>query len=271
MRSRKGALVHRIKERTNEILDKAQAGDRTSRLIDLFIMGLIVLNVVAVILETVEAVLVSYGWLFEVFDAFSVGVFTIEYLMRMWSCTADDRFARPVRGRLRYFFTPLALVDLIAILPFYLPLVTTVDLRVLRAMRLLRLFKLGRYSTSLQTLANVLRKHSGELLVTLFVLLIMLVIASTLMYFAENSAQPHAFSSIPSSMWWGIVTLTTVGYGDTYPVTGVGKVLGAVIALLGIGMFALPAGILGSGFAEEIDRRKKEGGICPHCGREMEE
>lgn len=263
-------MIDRFKERANEILDKAQAGDRTSRLIDLFIMVLIILNVVAVILETVESVLATYRWLFEAFDAFSVGVFTIEYMMRLWSCTANDRYARPVRGRLRFFVTPLALVDLIAILPFYLPLVFSVDLRVLRAMRLLRLFKLGRYSNSLQTLGNVLRKHSGELLVTLFVLLIMLVIASTLMYFAEHGAQPDAFSSIPSAMWWGIVTLTTVGYGDTYPVTGLGKVLGAVIALLGIGMFALPAGILGSGFAEEIDRRKKEGDVCPHCGREME-
>ena len=263
-------MLHRTKERTYEILDKAQSGDWTSRLIDLFIMGLIILNVMAVILETVEAVQASYGWLFEAFDAFSVSVFTVEYLMRLWSCTADEKYTRPIRGRLRYFLTPLAVVDLIAILPFYLPLVTTVDLRVLRAMRLLRLFKLGRYSTSLQTLGNVLRKHSGELLVTLFVLLIMLVIASTLMYFAEHNAPPEDFSSIPSAMWWGIVTLTTVGYGDTYPVTGVGKVLGAVIALLGIGMFALPAGILGSGFAEEIDRRKKAGGVCPHCGREME-
>lgn len=263
-------MIDRFKERINEILDKAQTGDSTSRLIDLFIMGLIVLNVVAVILETVETVLASYRWAFEAFDAFSVGVFTIEYLLRMWSCTADGRYSRPVRGRIRFFLTPLALVDLIAILPFYLPLVTTVDLRVLRAMRLLRLFKLGRYSTSLQTLGNVLRKHRGELVVTLFVLLIMLVIASTLMYFAEHRAQPDAFSSIPAAMWWGIVTLTTVGYGDTYPVTGVGKLLGAVIALLGIGMFALPAGILGSGFAGEIDRRKEEGGVCPHCGREME-
>ncbi len=263
-------MLHRTKERTYEILDKAQTGDRTSRSIDLFIMGLIVLNVVAVILETVETISVSHRRLFDWFDTFSVGVFTIEYLMRLWACTADEQYARSIWGRIRYIFTPLALVDLIAILPFYLPLVTTVDLRVLRAMRLLRLFKLGRYSTSLKTLGNVLQKHSGELLVTLFVLLIMLVIASTLMYFAEHRAQPEAFSSIPSAMWWGIVTLTTVGYGDTYPVTGVGKVLGAVIALLGIGMFALPAGILGSGFAEEIDRRKKAGGVCPHCGREME-
>ena len=263
--------MDRLKERIHEILDKAQPGDRTSRTIDRIIMALIVLNVVVVILETVESVSTPHRRFFEWFEAFSVGVFTIEYLMRMWSCTADTRFARPVLGRLRYFLTPLALVDLIAILPFYLPLVTSVDMRVLRAMRLLRLFKLGRYSTSLQTLGNVLRKHRGELLVTLFVLLIMLVIASTLMYFAEHHAQPDAFSSIPSAMWWGIVTLTTVGYGDTYPVTGVGRVLGAVIALLGIGMFALPAGILGSGFAEEIDRKKKEGGVCPHCGREMEE
>ena len=122
----------------------------------------------------------------------------------------------------------------------------------------------------MQTLANVLRDRREELYVTIFVLLIMLVIASSLMYFVENEAQPEAFSSIPSAMWWGMVTLTTVGYGDAYPVTSAGKVLGAAIALMGIGMFALPAGILGSGFAEEIQRRKK-GNLCPHCGKHIDD
>ncbi len=261
-----------VKGRTHEILEKASIDDRTSRTIDLFIMVLIALNVAMVILETVQSLGLQYRRFFEVFEVFSVLVFTVEYLLRLWTCTADERFARPVAGRIRYVFTPMALVDLIAILPFYLPMLVSVDLRVLRAMRLarlLRLFKLGRYSESLQTLGNVLRQKSGELYVMLFVLFILLVIASSLMYFAEHEAQPDAFSSIPASMWWGMVTLTTVGYGDAFPVTPTGKLLGAIIALLGIGMFALPAGILGSGFAEEIQRRKERQVFCPHCGKDI--
>lgn len=265
-------MLYRQKARTYELLEKASEGDRASRTVDTFIMGLIALNVAMVVLETVPAFAGKYAIFFERFEAFSVLVFTVEYLLRLWTCTSYPRFGRPVLGRIRYAFTPMALVDLVAILPFYLPMLLAVDLRVLRAMRLLRMlrmFKLGRYSESLQTLGRVLRDKKGELYVTVFVLLIMLVIASSLMYFAEHEAQPEAFSSIPSAMWWGVVTLTTVGYGDTYPVTPIGKVLGAFIALLGIGMFALPAGILGSGFSEEIQRRKGTRQVCPHCGRDI--
>ena len=163
--------------------------------------------------------------------------------------------------------------DLIAILPFYLPMIMLIDLRfvrVLRLFRLLRVFKLGRYSESLRTLANVLKRKKEELFITIFVVMILLIIASSLMYFIENEAQPEIFSSIPSAMWWGVATLTTVGYGDAYPVTPVGKLLGAVIALLGIGMFALPTGILGSGFVEEMQRKREKRKICPNCGKEIE-
>ncbi len=265
-------MLYRQKIRTYEILEKASAGDRTSRLVDSFIMVLIVLNVVMVVLETVPSLAARYAYFFEVSEAFSVSVFTVEYLLRLWTSTADPRFSRPVTGQIKYVFTPMALVDLIAVLPFYLPMVISVDLRVLRAMRLmrlLRLFKLGRYSESMQTLGNVLKDKRDELYVTMFVLLIMLVIASSLMYFAEHEVQREVFPSIPAAMWWGIVTLTTVGYGDVYPITPLGKVLGAIIALLGIGMFALPAGILGSGFAEEIERRKEGQVLCPHCGKDI--
>ena len=142
-------------------------------------------------------------------------------------------------------------------------------MRVIRLFRLFLVFKMGRYSRSLKTFGNVLSREKEELVVTMFVLMVILVIASGLMYFAENDAQPEVFSSIPATMWWGIVTLSTVGYGDAYPVTAFGKVLGAVIALMGVGMFALPAGILGSGFSEELrKRREEEGGLlCRHCGK----
>ena len=185
----------------------------------------------------------------------------------------DPRYKDPVRGRLRFLVTPMALVDLMAVLPFYLPFLFP-DMRFMRAMRLFRLFrvlKLARYSESLQTFVDVLRLKKEELLLMLFAIMILLVISSSLMYEAENAAQPEAFSSIPAAMWWGIVTLATVGYGDVFPVTPWGKFIGSVVVLLGIGLFALPTGVLASGFAEVLAKRKEERKMqkfrCPHCGR----
>lgn len=263
-------------------MEVAAPGDRASRLFDLSLMILIILNVVAVILETVEDLFSAYDPLFRAFDLFSVAVFSIEYLLRVWSCTADERYASPVRGRLRYMRTPLAVIDLVAILPFYLPLVF-VDLRFVRAIRLFRLFrlfKMARYSESMRTLGRVLTLKKEELLVSLFTLLILLVFSSSMVYYVEHEAQPEEFSSIPAAMWWGVVTLTTVGYGDVYPITPVGKFIGALVILVGIGMFALPAGILASGFVEEVhNRREEEEGVCevevtvvcPHCGKRIDE
>lgn len=177
------------------------------------------------------------------------------------------------QGKDRYILTPLALVDLVAILPFYVPMLVHLDLRTVRAIRLLRvfrLFKMGRYSESVRTLGRVFRAKKEELIVTTFMVFLLLEVASTLIFFAENEAQPEAFSSVPAAMWWGVTTLTTVGYGDVYPITLLGKVLGAIVAILGIGMFALPAGILGSGFVEEIQRTRRTVRLCPHCGQPID-
>lgn len=250
-----------------------EPGDEDSRYFDPFIMGLILLNVAAVVLETVDSIYSAYAPLFHAFDVFSVAVFTVEYLLRIWCCTEDPEFRDPVQGRLRFLVTPLALVDLMAVLPFYLPFFIP-DLRFMRAMRLFRLFrvlKLARYSESLQTFVDVLRLKKEELLLMFFAITILLVISSSLMYEAEHVAQPEAFASIPAAMWWGIVTLATVGYGDVYPITLWGKLIGSIVVILGIGLFALPTGVLASGFAEVLARRKEEQKMqkmrCPHCGR----
>ena len=250
-----------------------EPGDEDSKYFDPFIIGLIFLNVAAVVLETVDWIYLRYASLFDAFNIFSVAVFTVEYALRVWSCTVNPEFGDPVRGRLRFMVTPLALIDLTAVLPFYLPFVF-VDLRFMRALRLFRLFrvlKLARYSDSLQTFVDVLKLKKEELLLMLFAIMILLVVSSSLMYDAEHEAQPDAFSSIPAAMWWGIVTLATVGYGDIYPVTPWGKFIGSIVVILGIGLFALPTGVLASGFAEVLARRKDEqekaGMICPHCGR----
>jgi voltage-gated potassium channel len=234
------------------------------------VMALIAMNVVAVMLQTVQTFAARYGALLRGFEVLSVSVFTVEYLLRLWTCTVRGDFRGPVTGRLRFMVTPLAAVDLLAILPFYLPMLLPFDLRfmrVLRLLRMLRVLKLGRYSESLRIIARVMRSKKEDLLVTAFATLILLVMASSFMYEAENSAQPEAFPSIPSTMWWAVVTLTTVGYGDVCPMTPMGKVLGSVIALLGIGLFALPAGILASGFSEELQGMRAAPAVCPHCGR----
>ena len=237
---------------------------------DTTIITLIFLNVIAVVFGTVPVISDQILDQLDTFELISVVIFSIEYLLRLWACTSNARYRHPVTGRLKFIFSPIVLIDLLAIAPFYLPLLVPIDFRFFRAFRMFRLFKLVRYSASMQTLGKVIRKSRGELLVTLFALFVLLVIASSLMYYVERDAQPDAFASIPAAMWWGIVTLTTVGYGDVYPITVMGKFLAMIIALMGIGLFALPAGILGSGFVDEIQNRKKEKSLCPHCGEEID-
>jgi voltage-gated potassium channel len=278
--------MERMKQRVHQILEAAPPGDVASRAVNLSIMALIILNVAAVILDTVEILHSRYDTLFRGFELFSVAVFSVEYFLRIWSSTADERFAGSgVRGRLRFMRTPYAIIDLVAILPFYIPFLV-VDLRHVRAIRLFRLFKMARYSESMRTLGRVLALKKEELFISLFSLLVLLVFSSSMIYYVENDAQPEAFSSIPAAMWWGVVTLATVGYGDVYPITPAGKLIGALVILVGIGMFALPAGILASGFVEVLDgrrgRERDEGvrevevevgaaAICPHCGRRIDE
>jgi voltage-gated potassium channel len=252
------------------VYDVLEPGEKDSKYFDPFIMGLIILNVIAVTLSTVQTIYLAYARFFFYFELFSVAVFSVEYILRLWTCTVDPRYQDPIRGRLRYMRTPLAIVDLVAVLPFYIPLIFP-DLRFLRAIRLLRLFrmlKMVRYSESLKTFTDVLRIKKEELAVMFFIILMLLIVASSMIYEAEHDAQPEAFSSIPAAMWWGVVTLTTVGYGDIYPITPLGKLIGTVVVILGIGLFALPAGILASGFMEVLQQKREHQRIvCPYCGR----
>jgi voltage-gated potassium channel len=191
----------------------------------------------------------------------------VEYVARVACAPVSDRFPGPVLGRLRYALTPMALVDLAAILPAYLPWLG-LDLRSLRAvrtMRLVRILKLGRYSRALHGLRAALASRKEELVLSGFATGIVLVLASTALYLAERDAQPQVFGSIPAAAWWGVTTLTTVGYGDVTPVTLLGKVAAAAVSIMGIGLFALPAGILGSAFVEQLRGRV----VCPHCGKEV--
>ena len=249
----------KLRKRMAEILEQGYYTDRPSRIVNLVLILLISLNVVAIFLETVDPIYAQYRQSFWYFEVFSVAIFTIEYLARVWSSIdlEEAKHRGPIRGRLRYMLTPIALVDLLAILPFYLSLYMTIDLRFLRVLRLLRLFKLTRYSPALGALLDVIQKEADALLSALVVLLMMLVISAGGIYLLENDLQPETFGSMPDSMWWAIVTLTTVGYGDVIPVTTMGKMFGGLIGLIGIGM-SLPAAILASGFAENIRDRKQQ-------------
>lgn len=261
----------KIRKRVWEIVEVAKSSDITSHIFDGLILSLIFLNVAAVILESVEIFEQRFHLAFEIFEIFSVVVFTLEYLARVWSCVESPRYAKPVRGRLRYIFKPLSLIDLIAVLPFYLSFLS-VDLRVVRMLRLLRIFrlaKLTRYSSSIRLFGRIFKDKKEELLLTCMLMVGLIIIVSSLMYFAEHEAQPDKFPDIPSTMWWSVVTLTTVGYGDIYPVTTLGKIFAGISAVLGIGMFALPTGILGASFVEEIQKQKAGKKCCPHCGEEL--
>ena len=248
----------RLKARVYGILESSASGNWLGRWFDRFMIALIVINVIAVILESVESLAAAAADFFWTFELFSVAVFTVEYLARVWACTENPApgYGHPVLGRLRQMATPMAVIDLIAILPFYLAFVVSVDLRFMRVFRLLRLFKLTRYSSALETLGIVVYGQRRPLGAALMIMLIVLVSASSIVYLFEHDAQPDAFASIPHSMWWGLATLTTVGYGDVTPVSPGGRIFGAFIMVIGVGMFALPAGILATGFADEIRKRE---------------
>ncbi|MDV7338114.1 ion transporter [Terasakiella sp. A23] len=248
------------RNRVYEVMEVGRKDDFPSLFFDVFIIALISLNVLAVILESVASLQQVYGDYFYGFELFSVAVFTIELALRIWTVSEnpDPKFAHPVWGRLKYLLTPTALVDIIAILPFYLSFLIAVDLRFMRVLRLLRVFKLTRYSSAMSIMLTVLRQEARAFGAALFVLLLLMIFAASMIFLFEHEAQPDVFSNIPNAMWWAVITLTTVGFGDAYPITPVGKFFGAAISIVGIGMVALPAGILASAFSEQLHLRREK-------------
>lgn len=226
-----------------------------------FLFTLISLNVLVVLIETLPGFYSEYEFILYPFTVFSIGIFTVEYLLRVWVCTLNPAYGTPVAGRIRYMLSPLALFDLMAILPFFLPIFIPFDLRVLRLFRLTRVFtvlKMGRFSQAWKSFSYVLRTKKEELIISGIIIFMILIISSTVMYYFENPVQPDKFRSIFDAIWWGVVTLSTVGYGDVYPISPGGRLVGAIVALSGISLFALPAGIIASGLIEYIRSRKDE-------------
>lgn len=285
--------MKRFKTLVFQVLDEDDtAGHPLNKPVGLGILALIALSVFAVIFESDQYLSETYHRGFYAFEVFAVSIFTLEYLGRVW--TADLKFKDLSRWQAirRFVFSPLALIDLLAIAPFYLEfalvafgvqkVLDTRFLRVLRLMRLLRLFKLNRYNHSLKLIVHVIREEKEKMVITLLMVAILMILSSALMFTAEHDVQPDKFPNIYTSLWWSIATITTVGYGDVYPITPGGKILAGVIALLGIGLVALPTGILASSFVNylkdpgqpgEGDKAQGEEkhpvDYCPYCGKKL--
>lgn len=236
--------------------------DPLCRAFSIFIVSLILINVVCIVLESMEELERQYRELFLFIEISSTLVFATEYLMRLWSCVESNQkigaSASNSKKRLKYVLSPMAIVDLVAFLPSLLQvLFPGIDLRFLRILRLLRVFKLTRYFSTFELLFNVLHEERKNLAGIFVILIVILVMAASALYLVERDVQPDKFGSIPEAMWWAIAALTTVGYGDVYPQSYLGQVLGSLVTILGIGMVALPSGILASAFSEQM-RRKRE-------------
>lgn len=230
------------------------------------ILGLIVLNAAAVVLGTVDPLAARYGATFLALETVTVAVFTVEFGIRVVS-----RLGRPSgdAGRLDRLADPYLLVDLLAILPVYVGLARGVGgMGSSSLVRVLRLVKLVRYVSGVERLARVVRRKRADLAASVFWTVLLWLAAASAVYFAERGAQPDAFSSIPAALWWAGITITTVGYGDVYPVTALGRLLGVVVSLLGVGIAAVPSSILISGFLEETGQDRNR---CPHCGERLDE
>ena len=244
-----------------EILEKGQVGDRLSLRCDLFLSILIVVNLVAVCLETIDSLFLEYKTIFVAVELVSVSIFSIEYVLRIWSRpSAPDEYGKTATSkRLGYIFSFTGIIDLLAILPSILPLLLGgVDLRWLRILRLMRLLKFSHYSSALEDLFSAVQHERRSFAATLYLLILAILISSSLIYVFEQNVQPEHFGSIPDAMWWTVVTLTTVGYGDIVPMTVAGKLVATLTALMGVCVVALLTGIVATGFTNQVSMRRNQ-------------
>jgi voltage-gated potassium channel len=252
-----GPKPRTLRRAVYETIEIGHGEDRISQVFDGVIVLLIILNVCAVVAETVPEIHQTYGAYLYAFEVFTIFVFTIEYLLRLWTAVEMPFLSRmkPWRARATLAKSPALIIDLLAILPFYLHHLVPMDLGVLRMLRLLRFLKLSRYSPAMHTLIRVMRNERKALVGASLLLLTALLFSSTLMYHIESAAQPDKFGSIPAAAWWAITTLTTVGYGDVTPITPLGRLFGGLTMIMGLCILALPVAIISTGFAQELQRR----------------
>ncbi len=240
------------------LLEEGELTSVLGRLAQALLITLIIANVVAVALETIPSIYARWHVFFSDFEKFSVGAYTIEYIVRMWSSVEDPRIAArgPINGRISFALRPLMIVDFLAFAPSYLSFIFPIDLRVLRIFRLFRLVKLARYSHALPALLGVLYAERSALFASGILLVSTMCVTGEVMHLAEGDAQPKVLGTLPDAMYWAITTLTTVGYGDVVPITPLGKFIAGITEVLGLLLFALPIGIIANGFVSGLNRRR---------------
>jgi len=275
------------------LVDENDEHNKLSKFFNYFLMILIILSVGEMALETDDSIFIPYRNYFRIFDFFTVMVFSTEYIIRIVTAhlTKENQGKTRWQSIKEYVISFAGIVDLLSILPFYLDF-TNLDLRVLRMLRLLRffrVFKITRYNDSMKLVADVIKDKRSEIGVIMGLIIIIMIISSFIMFYAEHESQPEQFPNVLGCLWWAIVTMTTIGYGDVYPVTTMGKLIGSIMAILGIGLVAMPTGIISAGFLEKInekqEKEKKQEKIkeqqqievtdkknfCPYCGHKLED
>jgi voltage-gated potassium channel len=255
-----GTAILSLRRRLDALFDDDAPPSPASRIFNSLLAALILVNVASVVFESVEPIRDRYAPTFNWIERVATTIFAIEYVLRVWASVElrSGKYREPVRGRLRYMRSFFALVDLAAVLPAILGFLGAGDLRVLRLIRLLRMLKLTRHSTVFSLLWAVVREEARSIAAVLFILALTLIMSSALMYMVEGEAQPNVFNSIPAAMWWAIETLTTVGYGDMVPITTVGKVLGGIVSIVGIGTLALFSGLITVSFMDQLRNRREQ-------------
>jgi voltage-gated potassium channel len=249
--------IPELRRRVYRVLEQGPVGDALSVVVDRLLVALILVNLVAVALESVPAIGARYALGFDLIELFSLVVFTVEYGLRLWVAVehGPHRHLSATRARFKYALSPAGIVDLIAVLPFWFAFVLPDDLRLLLVFRIVRFFKIARYSPAMRSLLDVLFRERRALFGCLVITMGSALVAAALMHLAEGKVQPDRLGTIPDALWWAIVTIGTIGYGDVVPVTVLGKLIATGTIFLGLIMMALPIGIIATAFAEQIHRR----------------
>jgi voltage-gated potassium channel Kch len=243
-----------FRQRVHALVFPSAYGGDLHHLYDSFIVVWVVISVLAVILESVHSVHYMLNMEFLILDAIAVSIFTLEYTLRLYCCVEEPGYKKAVAGRLKLAKSTSSIIDLLAIAPFFLEVFLhhLIDLRFMRVFRLLRLLKLTRYTGATQSLMKVIAREWPVMAASAFIMLLLVVMTASLGYLFEHEAQPEKFENIPQSIYWAVITLASVGYGDISPVTPAGRAMTIVLALIGIGIFAIPAALLSSAFSDQL-------------------